>query len=187
VVHRWFASTDDWDGQFEGAAYGWAASYFRMLRLYLEHFAGQECSAFQLTAISQAPGPDTWRTIKSSLRIDQSNGRVTSAPGAPDVVGTAESLEVSDPDLLRARETVPIIAAAREGMEGEWPELLIRLERPAPGFAHLFIVPMGGPTMVTARFYLFGPHASGIEPEYESAWQAWISQRFPADGAGRGA
>src|SRR5688572_17180575 len=50
VVHRWFASTDDWDAQFEQAAYGWAVSFFRMLRLYLAHFAGQECSVFQLTA-----------------------------------------------------------------------------------------------------------------------------------------
>jgi uncharacterized protein YndB with AHSA1/START domain len=187
VVHRWFASTDDWDGQFEGAAYGWAASFFRMLRLYLAHFAGQECSAFQLVAVSQAAGPETWRTIKSAVRIDPGMGRVTSAPGAPDLVGTVESLEVSDPDLLRAQRTVPIIVAAREGMEGEWPELLVRLERPAPGFAHLFIVPMGGPTMVTVRFYLFGPQASRIAPEYESAWQAWFSQRFPAEGASEGA
>ena len=49
------------------------------------------------------------------------------------------------------------------------------------------IVPMGGPTMMSARFYLFGPHANGIAPEYESAWQAWFSQRFPADGASQGA
>jgi uncharacterized protein YndB with AHSA1/START domain len=193
VVHRWFASTDDWDGQFEGAAYGWAASFFRMLRLYLEHFAGQECSAFQLVAMSEAPGPQTWRTIKSALRIDR-NGRVTSAAGAPDLAGTAQSLEVSDPELLAARKTVPIIVAAMEGMEGENPELLVRLERPAPGYAHLFIVPMGGggegPTMVAARFYLFGgPHAAGISPEYESAWQAWIAKAFPEpqDPSGEGA
>jgi uncharacterized protein YndB with AHSA1/START domain len=186
VVHRWFASTDDWDAQFEGAAYGWAASFFRMLRLYLGHFAGQECSAFQLAAVSHAPGPETWRTIKSALRIDR-NGRVTPAPGAPDLLGTVQSLDVSDPGLLRARETVPIIVAALEGMDGENPELLVRLERPAPGFAHLFIVPMGGPTMVAARFYLFGRQATGLAPGYESAWQAWFSQRFPADGAGQGA
>ncbi len=186
VVHRWFASTDDWDGQFEGAAYGWAVSFFRMLQLYLAHFAGQECSAFQLAAVSQEPGPETWRTLKSALRIDHA-GRVTAAPGAPDLAGTVESLEVTDPDLLRARETVPLIVAALEGMEGENPELLVRLERPAPGFAHLFIMPMGGPTLVTARFYLFGPQAAGIAPGYESAWQSWISQRFPADGAAQGA
>lgn len=180
VVHRWFASTDDWDGQFEGAAYGWAASFFRMLRLYLAHFAGQPCAAFQLVAVSQAPGPETWRTIKSALRIDPGSNRVTSAPGAPELAGTTESLEVRDPDLLRARQTVPIIVAALEGMEGEDPELLVRLERPAAGFAHLFIVPMGGPTMATARFYLFGPSAASVAPAYEAAWQAWMGDQFPA-------
>src|SRR5690606_31396166 len=70
VVHRWFADSDDWDGQFEGHAYGWATSFFRMLRLYLTHFPGQKCSAFQLTGFSQAPGPETWRIVKSALGID---------------------------------------------------------------------------------------------------------------------
>ncbi|MCI0630481.1 MAG: SRPBCC domain-containing protein [Phycisphaerales bacterium] len=181
VVHRWFASTNDWDAQFEGAAYGWAASFFRILRLYLAHFAGQECSAFQLAAIGQAPGPETWRTIKSALRIDHGNGRVTSAPGAPELVGRAQSLEVSDPDLLAARETVPIIVAALEGMEGENPELLVRLERPAPGFAHVFIVPMGGPTMVWIRFYLYGDQGAAAVADAEREWSAWLAERFPQE------
>lgn len=178
VVHRWFASTDDWDGQFEAHAYGWAASFFRMLRLYLANFIGSECAAFQLAAVSQTPGPETWRTLKSSLRL--SGDTVTSAPDAPELAGSVQSLEVTDPDLLRARETSPLIAATLEGMEGENPELLLRLERPAPGFAHLFIMPMGGPTLVTVRFYLFGRQATALAPGYESAWQAWLNERFPA-------
>src|SRR5262245_59312593 len=36
VVHSWFASTDEWDNQFEGHTYGWQA-FFRNLRLYLTH------------------------------------------------------------------------------------------------------------------------------------------------------
>src|SRR5690606_35974784 len=54
VVHRWFADTDDWDSQFEGHAYGWATTFFRILRLYLTHFAGQPCSPFDLSALSKA-------------------------------------------------------------------------------------------------------------------------------------
>lgn len=61
VVHRWFADTDDWDGEFEGHAYGWASSFFRMLRLYLNHFAGRRSHAFDLTAFSNAPPADTWQ------------------------------------------------------------------------------------------------------------------------------
>ncbi len=180
VVHRWFADTDDWDAQFEGHAYGWAASFFRILAMYLEDFAGEDCSAFQLTAVSQASGPETWRTIRSALRGDADDGTVTTAAGVPETVGTEVNLDVTDPDLLRARETVPHIAAAFEGMEGENPELLLRLKQPVPGFAHIFTMPLGGPTMVSVRFHLFGTHAAEFVEKYEEAWQAWLDQKFPA-------
>ncbi|HMP02247.1 MAG TPA: SRPBCC domain-containing protein [Gemmatales bacterium] len=74
VVHRWFADSDQWDGEFEGHTYGWA-SFFRMLRLNLMHFAGQDCSTFDLAAFSKAAGPETWRTVKSALTIDEATGR----------------------------------------------------------------------------------------------------------------
>src|SRR5437870_1931392 len=54
VVHRWFASTDDWDSQFEGHTHGWLA-FFRILRLYLTYFRGQPCSAFQLMGAAAEP------------------------------------------------------------------------------------------------------------------------------------
>ncbi|MFW6078706.1 MAG: SRPBCC family protein, partial [Gemmatimonadota bacterium] len=127
VVHRWFADSDDWDGQFEGHAYGWATSFFRMLRLYLTHHAGQECSAFQLSAISQSRAPETWRTIKDALSIDERSRRFTSADGVPELSGAVEHLEVTDPELLRVRERAPQIVATLEGMDGENPELLLRL------------------------------------------------------------
>lgn len=180
VVHRWFADSDDWDAQFEGHAYGWATSFFRMLSLYIANFAGKDCAAFQLTAFSKASGPDTWRTIKRALHVDHSAGRVTSAPGAPELVGEVENLEVTDPELLRVRETTPHIAAAFEGMNGESPELLVRLQRPSHGFAHVFIMPMGETTMVSARFHIFGEQAAGIAQSYESAWQAWLDKHFPS-------
>ncbi|TVQ64080.1 MAG: SRPBCC domain-containing protein [Phycisphaerales bacterium] len=181
VVHRWFASTDDWDGQFEGHAYGWATSFFRMLRLYLEHFPGQPCSMFQLSAFSQSPGPETWRAIKSALPVDAESGHVRSGAGVPELVGVVEDLDVTDPELLRIRETSPHIVAAFEGMDGESPELLIRLERPAPGFAHIFTMPMGGPTMVSARFHFFGEHGAKAAVQAERDWGAWLGERFPAE------
>ena len=70
VVHRWFASTGDWDDQFEGHTYGWLA-FFRILKLYLTHFHGQQCSAFQLSALSNAPLPKAWRAVTDSLRYLQ--------------------------------------------------------------------------------------------------------------------
>lgn len=80
MVHRWFADSDEWDDEFEGHAYGWASSYFRMLRLYLEHFAGQTCTAIDLAAFSKATPPQTWATLAEAFSIDGSSHRVESVP-----------------------------------------------------------------------------------------------------------
>lgn len=178
VVHRWFADTDNWDAEFEGHAYGWASSFFRLLRLYLTHFAGQQCSAFDLAAFSQTPPSDTWRTVRSAVTIDQQARRVGAASGAPELSGTMESTEITDPELRRVRERAPLIKATLEGMEGEEPELLLRLERPAPGLAHLFVMPMGGQTMVSIRFFLYGDRGALVAPEARQAWSDWLAERF---------
>lgn len=178
VVHRWFADSDDWDGQFEGHAYGWATSFFRMLHLYLAGFSGERCSPFQLTAISDAPALETWRTIKSALNIDESTGRFTSAPGAPTLAGEVEPMEVTDPELLRIRETSPQIVAALHGMEGEEPELLLRLTEPAPGLAQLFSMSMGEQTMVSMRFHFYGESGAVKAEEAKGEWNDWLTERF---------
>ena len=74
----------------------------------------------------------------------------------PELSGAAEPLEITDPELLRVRDRSPQIRAALEGMGGEWPELLLRLDRPAPGVTHVFIMPMGDQTMLSLRFFLYG-------------------------------
>ena len=56
VVHGWFTSGNDWDDQFEGHTYGWI-SFFRVLRLYLEHFRGQRGSPFQLMGVARSRSP----------------------------------------------------------------------------------------------------------------------------------
>jgi uncharacterized protein YndB with AHSA1/START domain len=184
VVHRWFAETDDWDGQFEGHAYGWATSFFRMLRIYLTHFAGQECSAFDLAAFSKAPPPETWRTFKSALTIDEQTRRAASTPGAPELSGAVEHVEITDPELLRVRETSPQIVAALEGMGDEDPELLLRLDRPAPGIAHMFVMSLGDQTMVSIRFYLYGDRGAAAAAEAQRQWSDWLAERFPQEASG---
>jgi len=179
VVHRWFASTDDWDGQFEGHAYGWASTFFRMLRIYLANFAGQKCSAFDLAAFANAPPAETWRAVQSAMKVDANAGRITSSPEAPELSGTVESTKVDDPELLRIRETSPIVAAALQGMDGEDPNLLLRLDRPAPGIAHFFIMPMGEQTMVSIRFYLYGDEGGAAAAEAKRQWSDWLVARFP--------
>src|SRR5262245_37700013 len=157
VVHRWFASTDQWDDQFEGHTYGWAA-FFRILRLYLTHFTRQQCSAIQLSGFSQAPVPETWRTVMSGIAIDEKARRAKSTAGTPDLAGTVENM----------------------GPES-YPELLLRLDRPAPGIAHIFVMPVCGPIMVCVRFYLYGDRGAAAVADAQGEWSAWLAERFPQE------
>jgi hypothetical protein len=181
VVHRWFADTDDWDGQFEGHAYGWATSFFLMLRLYLSHFPGQKCSAFQLNAISDRSALDTTHTITGALDIDERESRFAATPGTPELSGAVERLEVTDPELLRIRESSPQVVAALEGMKGEEPELFLRLDRPAPGLAHVMVIAMGGQTLVSMRFHLYGDDGAAVAADAEREWTDWLAERFPPE------
>lgn len=157
VVHSWFASTDEWDNQFEQHEHGWK-SVFRILRLYLTHWTGQRCSAFQLMSTSKEDVSKTWEALTRPLNLAGAalGQRVSSPAGAPPLAGVVESV---GPD--------------------QWPELLVRLDDPAPGIAALFTLAMGGQVFVMLRFFLFGDQAPDAAPRAESAWQAWLNERFP--------
>jgi uncharacterized protein YndB with AHSA1/START domain len=157
VVHRWFASSDDWDDQFEGHTHGWAA-VFRILRLYLAHFGGQSCASFQLMGVASEPKSDAWNALVRPLGLSDAGvgTRVSTPPGAPPLGGGVES---AGPP--------------------EWPELLVRLEHPTPGLAHFAAVPMGGRVFLIVRFFLYGERAAAAAGPAETSWQAWISDRFP--------
>jgi uncharacterized protein YndB with AHSA1/START domain len=157
VVHSWFASTDDWDTEFESREHGWVA-FFRILRLYLLHFSGQPSAAFQ--AMTFVPGPTSaaWEALTGPLGLSDAGERsqVTSPAGVPVLSGVVE----------------------RAG-PGEFPELLVRLEQPAPGVAHLFAMPMGGQVCLAVRVFLFGSGAATAAPREERSWQSWMEAQFP--------
>lgn len=159
VLHRWFASTDDWDQQFEGHTHGWRG-FFRILRLYLAHFSGQPCSALQLMAIAPEPKEAAWKTLMDALGFaDVTVGqRREAAAGVPPLSGVVE----------------------RAGEEAHPEELLLRLDKPAPGIAHLFAMPMGGQVFLSVRLFLYGPQAAAAAQRDEPLWQAWLNERFPA-------
>lgn len=162
VIHRWFASTDDWDSQFEGHAEGWR-SFFRILRLYLTYFRGEPGSAIQLTGFGPEPKADAWKALIGLLGLSKpAEGQpVKTAGGAPSLAGVVE----------------------RVGQEAYPEELLLRLHEPAPGIAHLFAMPMGGQVLLSVRFFLYGKQASALAGQVEPSWQAWVNQHFPAAGA----
>jgi hypothetical protein len=61
------------------------------------------------------------------------------------------------------------------------PELLLRLDQPAPGLAHLFVMPMGEQMLVSVRFYLYGDQGSAAAGTVESHWANWLAQQFPPE------
>ena len=157
MVHSLFASSDDWDNQLEGWEYGWPG-FFRILRLYLTHFRGQRCSAFQLGGVAPEPRPKAWAALTGSLALaGATRGQhVSTRPGAPPLAGLVE----------------------RVGEEAYPEELLLRLDVPAPGIAHLFAMDMGGQVYLSIRLYLYGDRASAAALRDEPLWQAWIKERI---------
>ncbi|WP_204348863.1 hypothetical protein, partial [Serratia marcescens] len=59
-------------------------------------------------------------------------------------------------------------------------ELLVRLDQPAPGLAHLVPHAIGGKVYLTIRFYLYGDDVAEAAGQAEAAWAAWIGERFAA-------
>ncbi len=160
VVHSWFASTDDWDKQFEGHSEGWR-SFFRILRLYLAHFTGQSSACIQLTGFAPVPKADAWAKLTSALGLKGAvvGKSVATTEGAPPLGGLVE----------------------RVGEEAYPEELLVRLDKPGPGISHLFAMEMGGQVLLSIRLFLYGNQGQAAAGQVEPQWQAWVSQNFPPD------
>lgn len=158
VVHSWFASADDWDKQFEGHEAGWR-DFFRILRLYLTHFRGQNCSAFQLMGMAPEPKSTAWAALMDALGFAGASlgARLDAAAGVPPMGGLVE----------------------RVGEEAYPEELLLRLNKPGPGLAHLFAMPMGGQVFLSIRLFLYGGQAVAVVARDEPLWRVWMNERFP--------
>lgn len=160
VVHSWLMDGDGWDERFEGHAQGWAA-FFRILRLYMEHFAAEPCAAFQAVAFAPEPQEAAWQVLVSGLGAARATagGRVRSVMGAPRLAARVETAGTA-----------------------EHAELLLRLEEPCPGLVHLFAMPMDGQVLLPVRVFLYGADAEALAEREQPAWQAWLERIFPPAG-----
>ncbi|MGH7725602.1 MAG: SRPBCC family protein [Candidatus Eiseniibacteriota bacterium] len=162
VVHSWFASTDDWDNQFEGVEQGWP-SFFRILKIYLSHFRGQPTDLIALLGMSPESKSAVWDKVLGSLGLGKlvQGQRVETAHGAPRLAGIVEHVR-----------------------DKEHEELFIRLEEPTSGVAHLFPMEMGGQVCASVRLYLYGAQAKTVAARETPVWQAWFNRLLPpADAA----
>src|SRR5262245_4722258 len=161
VVHSLTAETDDWNGQLESAESGWPA-FFRILKLYLTHFPGQRASAIQAVGISAEPESKAWETFAGSLGITGTGlGEDRSAPsGTPPFAGRVEHKNTTHHDVL------------------------LRLEQPTTGIAHVLGYTMGGGVFLSIRMYLYGDQASSVAKRDQPLWLEWMNTHFPASAEG---
>ena len=158
VVHSWFLDSDAWDEQYEWHTYGWL-SFFRVLHAYLAHFRGQPGASFQVVGAAPEPKEAAWAALTDPLGL----------------AGAEVGQRVSTP-----AGTPPLDGIVEWAGQPAWPEeLLVRLDEPASGLAHLVPHPMGGQIIFTVRFYLYGADAAAAVARAEPAWQAWMNERFP--------
>jgi uncharacterized protein YndB with AHSA1/START domain len=160
VVHSWFASTDEWDSQYESVENGWVG-FFSILRLKLKHFLGQSSVAFDVTGIGNYGESEGWAALTAPFGLT----------GAAEGVGVSSG---SDTPALAGK-----VEVARTGDE---MSMILLITEPGPGICQFFAVPMGGQTYLSIRFFLFGDNAASIVAQAEPEWSRWFGGKFPMEG-----
>jgi uncharacterized protein YndB with AHSA1/START domain len=160
VVHSWFASSDEWDGQFEAVEQGWVG-FFGILRLKLQHFLGQSSAAFDVTGICASGESEAWAALTGPF------GLTNAADGQEVRLG-------ADTPALSGK-----VEAARSGEE---MSMILLIGEPGRGICQFFAVPMGEQTYVSIRFFLYGEAAADVVAKAEPEWSRWFSARFPMGG-----
>lgn len=151
VVHSLFADSDDWDNQLTGVENGWPG-FFRVLRLYLQHFRGLEPRAFVVMGISARPLAEVWTELLSRLDLEPRIGAAAQSPaGAPEFSGE--------------------VAALGDGVAKE--HLVVRLEKPGFGLLSLGVQGMGGKSAIVVTCYRYGASPAATAAE-EAAFTDWV-------------
>lgn len=159
VVHSLFASTDEWDGQIEGTEHGWPG-YFRVLRHYLQHHAGEPAASFTLMTTAAEDAATIWSTLArafgaSEPRVGQ-RVRVDAGGGAS-FAGTVHALD-----------DVP---------QGQGAMLIV--DEPAPGVVLASGMDCMGMHMATLQAFFYGPQAAAAAASRER-WESWLLDLFPS-------
>lgn len=159
VVHSFFADSDQWDDQLTGTESGWPG-FFRILRLYVTHFRGQQSKILQLMAMSAAPEDEVWNGLTSALSLAdaQVGERRSAAAGVPPLSGIVEWI----------------------GEGTGHHVVLLRMDEPGPGVGSIGAFGMGGQVCVVMNFYLYGDEASAIVERDQPLWQGWLAEQLPA-------
>ena len=159
VVHSLAADDDAWDSHLTSWAAGWP-DFFRILQLYLGHFEGKRCSGFSLMGLSEGSQQKAWETLAEPLGLLSAalEERCKSEPDAPVLAGVVEATEEASSEAF---------------------QVLLRLDEPGPGIAHLFAMPIEDRFCLSVRLYFYGDQAAALVSREEPRWQSWLSNLFP--------
>ena len=129
VEHSLFADSDEYDGSLMGVEAGWPA-FFRILQIYMADFRGQPRALLDLPGVASKESP-AWDTLAAGLGIAAAkSGERRSAPAdAPQFAGLVDRV----PDEA---------------------EVILRLDEPTSGVAHLFAMPADNLFIMSVRLYL---------------------------------
>ncbi len=154
VEHSLYSDSDERDVHLLGVEAGWPA-FFRILQIYMADFGGQPCARLDLQCAASKESP-AWETLAAELGIAGAEvGERRCAPaGAPRLVGLVDRV----PD-----ET----------------EIIMRLDEPTCGAAHLFAMPAEDQYIISVRLYLYGHGAAEVVDRDLPRWRGWMQERFP--------
>ena len=158
VVHSLFAETDDWDNQLTGLESGWPA-FFAILKIVLTHYRDLPVHAIHESSFTSGSGETAWSTVSTALGLKGAlvGEDHSGIAGVPPVSGTVAYVKHN--------------------------EIIVHLERPAPGVGMFYAMPCGGPVWAGVNFYLFGKGAAEAVQRDRPLWRAWMDANFPAASA----
>ncbi len=156
VEHSLLSDTDEWDTFLENTESGWPA-FFTVLRIRMAHFRSQPFAILEVVGKAAEPS-SAWTDLATALGLTSPS------------VGEHRASPQRAPSLAGIVESVPSES-----------EVLLRLERPAPGVGHLFALPIGEDVYLSARLYLYGTEAATIVKREQSIWHSWMEEQFEAE------
>ncbi len=154
VEHGLFVDSDEYDNHIEATEAGWPA-FFRILQIYMAHHRGEPCALLELMGTA-ADGDRAWEDVSSALGFSnaQPGERFAAPAGALPFSGVVD--------------TVP----------GE-TEVILHIDQPTSGVAHLFVWPINDQILLSLRFYLYGEDAAKVVSRAEPRWRSWMEGQFP--------
>ncbi len=157
MVHSLFTSSDAWDDQVEGFEGGWPG-LFQVLRVYLAHFAGQDCECFWVMQQAKLDDLSAWQRLTELVGLTGASvgEQRSGAFGGERWSGVVEHLY----------------------QDAKQRYYLVRLLEPGPGIALLGTYSSGETMRVSLSRYFYGDDAQARAARSEPALRAWLASAF---------